>query len=170
MSTFIGNIEGRLDEKGRIFVPAVYRKILAEDESKRIVMRRDTDNECLMFYPEHVWNEKVEQLRQNLDEWDPEDQLILMRDGRSGSDSAAEEELRDHRSAAGCVVRRHAEPFCTLGTGEIRRETVEPERVGSTFAGKNEEIPPNVRFFQEKGSRRWSLYGVALVPKMTKNH
>jgi len=78
MQTFIGNIEGRLDDKGRIFVPAVYRKILAEEESKRIVMRRDTDNECLMFYPESVWNGKVEQLRQTLDEWDPEDQLILM--------------------------------------------------------------------------------------------
>ncbi len=78
MQTFIGNIEARLDEKGRIFVPAAYRKILAEAESKRIVMRRDTDNECLMFYPEHIWNEKVEQLRQTLDEWDPEDQLILM--------------------------------------------------------------------------------------------
>ena len=78
MQTFIGNIEGRLDDKGRIFVPAVYRKILAEEPSKRIVMRRDTDNECLMFYPESVWNEKVEQLRLALDEWDPEDQLILM--------------------------------------------------------------------------------------------
>ena len=41
-------------------------------------MRRDTDNECLMFYPEQVWNEKVEELRQALDEWNPEDQLILM--------------------------------------------------------------------------------------------
>ena len=49
MQTFVGNIEGRLDEKGRIFVPAAYRKILAEAESKRIVMRRDTDNECLRF-------------------------------------------------------------------------------------------------------------------------
>ena len=78
MQTFVGNIEGRLDEKGRIFVPAVYRKILSEADSKRIVMRRDTDNECLMFYPEQVWNEKVEALRQGLDEWDPEDQLILM--------------------------------------------------------------------------------------------
>ena len=77
MQTFIGNIEGRLDEKGRIFVPAVYRKILVEAESKRIVMRRDTDNECLMFYPEQVWNEKVEELRQALDEWNPEDQLTL---------------------------------------------------------------------------------------------
>ena len=78
MQTFVGNIDGRLDEKGRIFVPAIYRRILAETSSKRIVMRRDTDNECLMFYPESVWNEKVEQLRQTLDEWDPEDQLILM--------------------------------------------------------------------------------------------
>ena len=78
MQTFIGNIEARLKEKGRIFVPASYRKILAESESKRIVMRRDTDNECLMFYPEHIWNEKVEQMRQVLDEWDPEDQLLLM--------------------------------------------------------------------------------------------
>ena len=78
MQTFVGKIEGRLDDKGRIFVPAGYRKILAEFESKRIVMRRDTDNECLMFYPEEVWNAKVETLRSTLDEWDPEDQLILM--------------------------------------------------------------------------------------------
>lgn len=78
MQTFVGNIEGRLDEKGRIFIPATYRRILAETNAKRIVMRRDTDNECLMFYPEAVWNEKVEALRAALDEWDPEDQLILM--------------------------------------------------------------------------------------------
>ena len=58
MSTFIGNIEARLDEKGRIFVPAAYRKILGEEQSRRIVMRRDTDNECLIFYPESVWNRK----------------------------------------------------------------------------------------------------------------
>ncbi|MGM9837135.1 MAG: division/cell wall cluster transcriptional repressor MraZ [Paludibacteraceae bacterium] len=78
MSTFIGNIEARADEKGRIFVPATYRKILSELESKRIIMRRDTDNECLIFYPEKVWNEKVGQLRQALDEWDSEDQMLLM--------------------------------------------------------------------------------------------
>ena len=67
-----------MDEKGRIFVPAVYRKILAEQQSKRLVMRRDTDNACLIFYPEQVWNEKVENLKAALDDWDPEDQLLLM--------------------------------------------------------------------------------------------
>ena len=78
MNTFIGNIEARADEKGRIFVPAAYRRILSEMNSRRIVMRRDIDNECLIFYPEQVWNEKVDAMRRALDEWDPEDQLILM--------------------------------------------------------------------------------------------
>lgn len=78
MSTFIGNIEARLDDKGRIFIPAVYRKILNEMESHRIIMRRDTDNECIIFYPEQVWNAKVGQLRSALNEWDPDDQMILM--------------------------------------------------------------------------------------------
>lgn len=78
MSTFIGHIEGKCDEKGRIFVPAVYRRILAENGSNRIVMRRDTDNACLVFYPEEVWNAKVEALREALNEWDSEDQMLLM--------------------------------------------------------------------------------------------
>ncbi len=78
MNTFIGNIEARLDGKGRVFIPASYRKILAEMGSQHIIMRRDTDNECIIFYPEHVWQAKVNQLRSALDEWEPEDQLILM--------------------------------------------------------------------------------------------
>lgn len=78
MSTFLGNIEVRADDKGRIFVPATYRRILAEMGSKRLVIRRDTDNECLIFYPEQVWNEKVSGLRAVLDEWDPEDEMLLM--------------------------------------------------------------------------------------------
>ena len=78
MNTFIGNIEARLDGKGRVFIPASYRKILAEMGSAHIVMRRDTDNECVIFYPEHVWHKKVSELRDALDEWNPEDQMILM--------------------------------------------------------------------------------------------
>lgn len=78
MNTFIGNIEAKADDKGRIFIPATYRKILNEIGSQRIIMRRDTDNACLIFYPETVWNTKVELLKQALNEWDPEDRMILM--------------------------------------------------------------------------------------------
>ena len=78
MSTFIGNIDAKIDEKGRIFIPAAYRRLLPDNENKRIVMRRDTDNACLVLYPEHVWNVKVTELKETLDEWNPDDQLLLM--------------------------------------------------------------------------------------------
>ncbi len=78
VATFIGNIEARLDEKGRMFIPAVYRKILAAEQSTRVVMRRDTENECLVIYPEQVWNKRVEQLGEELDEWNPDDQMLMM--------------------------------------------------------------------------------------------
>jgi MraZ protein len=78
MNTFIGNTEAKTDDKGRIFIPAHYRKILSEAGSRHIVMRKDTDNECLVFYPEQVWEQKVRSLRGALDEWEADDQLILM--------------------------------------------------------------------------------------------
>lgn len=78
MGTFIGNIEAKTDEKGRIFIPSSYRKILSDMLSRRIIMRRDTDNACLIFYPEQVWNQKVESLKAALDEWNPDDQMLLM--------------------------------------------------------------------------------------------
>ncbi len=78
MSTFIGKYEAKADVKGRIFIPSAYRKLLPDGERERIVMRRDAENDCMIFYPEHVWNTKVEGLKANLDEWNPEDQMILM--------------------------------------------------------------------------------------------
>lgn len=78
MSTYIGHIDVKVDAKGRLFVPATYRKILQTDGAERLVMRRDTENECLILYPESVWNQKVEGLKAVLDEWNPTDQMLLM--------------------------------------------------------------------------------------------
>ncbi len=78
MSTFIGKYEAKADVKGRIFIPAVYRKLLPEGEKDRVVMRRDTESDCMIMYPEHVWTAMMEQLKAGLDEWNPEDQMLLM--------------------------------------------------------------------------------------------
>ncbi len=77
VNTFMGHIDVKVDEKGRIFIPATYRKILVEMGSRSIVLRRDTDNACLIVYPETVWNKKVEALSETLNEWDPEDNMLL---------------------------------------------------------------------------------------------
>ena len=78
MSTFIGKYEVKADVKGRIFIPSAYRKILPDGEKERVVMRKDVENDCLVLFPETVWNEKVENFKSKLDEWNSIDQLLLM--------------------------------------------------------------------------------------------
>jgi len=78
MSTFIGKYDAKADVKGRIFIPSAYRKILPEGEKERIVMRKDAENDCLVLFPESVWNEKIQAFKSKLDEWNPIDQLLLM--------------------------------------------------------------------------------------------
>ena len=78
MSTFIGKYDAKADVKGRVFIPSAYRKILPDGERDRLVMRKDADNDCLVLYPESIWNKKIEELKANLDEWDADDQLLLM--------------------------------------------------------------------------------------------
>ena len=78
MKTFLGKIDAKLDAKGRVFVPAVFRKVLSEEERERVVVRMETDEKYLVVYPESVWNRQVMELQSKLNEWDPEDQMLLM--------------------------------------------------------------------------------------------
>lgn len=78
MSTFIGKHEAKADVKGRIFIPSSYRKLLPDDQKERVVLRKDTENDCFVLYPESIWNEKVIDFKSKLDEWNPTDQLLLM--------------------------------------------------------------------------------------------
>lgn len=78
MSTFIGKYEAKADVKGRIFIPAVYRKLLPDGERESLVMHKDAENDCIILYPEHVWNGKVAEFKSKLDEWSSEDQMLLM--------------------------------------------------------------------------------------------
>lgn len=78
MSTFIGKYEAKADVKGRVFVPAAYRKLLSGDDRERLVVRKDVDHDCLIFYPERVWEQKLGLLRAGLNEWDAADQMLLL--------------------------------------------------------------------------------------------
>lgn len=78
MTTFIGKYEAKADVKGRIFIPAVYRKLLPDNSKDRVVMRRDTENDCMIIYPEQVWNNLMADLKAGLDVWNPDDQMLLM--------------------------------------------------------------------------------------------
>ena len=78
MKTFLGKIDAKLDAKGRVFVPSVFRKVLSEEERERVVVRMEAEEKYLLVYPESVWNRQVVELQSKLNEWDPEDQMLLM--------------------------------------------------------------------------------------------
>ncbi len=66
MIRFLGNIEVRADAKGRVFIPATFRKQLQAASEERLIMRKDVFQDCLTLYPESVWNEELNELRSRL--------------------------------------------------------------------------------------------------------
>lgn len=71
-----GNINGRFDVKGRVFLPATFRKVLQTEGVSTIVMRKDVFQDCLVLYPEKIWNEQVDILRGRLNRWNKQHQMI----------------------------------------------------------------------------------------------
>lgn len=73
---FIGNIEAKIDQKGRAFLPSVFRKELQMGGGESLVLRKDVFQHCLVLYPESVWNELSDSMRQRLNRWNPKEQLV----------------------------------------------------------------------------------------------
>ena len=77
MIRFLGNIEAKTDTKGRVFIPAGFRKQLQAASEERLVLRKDVFQECLILYPESVWFKTQNQLRQRLNKWNAKHQQIF---------------------------------------------------------------------------------------------
>ena len=73
---FLGNIEAKTDAKGRAFLPAIFRKILQTGGEEKLVLRKDVFQPCLVLYPESVWNEQMDTMRQRLNRWNKQQQQV----------------------------------------------------------------------------------------------
>ena len=74
---FLGNIEAKIDAKGRAFLPAVFRKELQGAGEERLAVRKDIFQPCLVLYPESVWNRQMDVLRSRLNRWDSTHQAVF---------------------------------------------------------------------------------------------
>ncbi len=87
---FIGTIDAKVDSKGRVFLPATFRRTLqgsaegvssgGKDSGKcetRLIMRKDVFEDCLVLFSEQVWWERLDQLRSRLSLWNREDQSLM---------------------------------------------------------------------------------------------
>lgn len=77
MIQFLGNIEAKTDAKGRVFIPASFRKQLQAASEERLVLRKDVFQDCLVLYPESIWFETQNQLRQRLNKWNAKHQQVF---------------------------------------------------------------------------------------------
>ncbi len=77
MELFIGNIDAKADVKGRIFVPASFRKILQASGDTRLILRKDVFQDCLVLYPESSWKAELNRLRAKLNKWDEGQQQLF---------------------------------------------------------------------------------------------
>lgn len=77
MLQFLGNIEVKVDVKGRMFVPAVFRKQLQNHEESFFVLRKDVFQDCLLLYPGSIWEKEIKFLRSRLNKWNKEHQQIF---------------------------------------------------------------------------------------------
>lgn len=74
---FLGNSEARLDAKGRVFLPSVFRKQIQMTTGDCFILRKDIFQECLILYPEKVWNDQLNELRNRLNRWNAQHQTIF---------------------------------------------------------------------------------------------
>lgn len=74
---FLGNIEAKIDAKGRVFLPSAFRKVLQQAGEENLVLRKDVFQECLVLYPESVWDEQMDLMRARLSRWNAQHQLVF---------------------------------------------------------------------------------------------
>ena len=74
---FIGDYIAKTDSKGRVFLPAQLRKILEQEGEERMILRPDLFQPCLVLYPESLWNEMLDDMRNRLNRYNAQHQAIM---------------------------------------------------------------------------------------------
>ena len=74
---FVGDYTAKTDAKGRVFLPAIFRRQLDGMDEEALIVRKDVFQKCLVLYPMSVWNAQVDDLQSRLSPWDRKDQMML---------------------------------------------------------------------------------------------
>lgn len=76
---FFGDFPAKVDAKGRVILPAAFRRELEAEGERTLYMRHDFYQNCLIIYPESVWNHDLDELESKLNRWNRKHQDILRR-------------------------------------------------------------------------------------------
>lgn len=77
MAVFVGNIDAKMDDKGRVFFPAQFRRALQREGDEKLMIRRDIHENCLVLYPKSVWDAKLQELESSLKDWNQAQRMLV---------------------------------------------------------------------------------------------
>ncbi len=77
MTTFIGDYHCKLDSKGRLMLPAVFKKQLAKEAGDRFVAKKDIFEKCLVLYPMDEWEIQNKIIRSKINPYKKEHNEFL---------------------------------------------------------------------------------------------
>jgi MraZ protein len=87
MIIFTGEYDCKVDAKGRIMLPAAFRKQMGEGAAYRFVIKKDLYEPCLELYTVDEWEHQNNLILQNVKPYNPEHRQFL-RDFRMGAAEA----------------------------------------------------------------------------------
>jgi MraZ protein len=77
MATFIGDYPCKVDEKGRVILPASFKKQMPTASEDRFVVRKDIFESCLVLYTLDDWNLQLEKIRSRINPYNREHNRFL---------------------------------------------------------------------------------------------
>jgi MraZ protein len=77
MIEFAGTYNATIDDKGRIVLPASFKKELGELANESLVVEKNLHKNCLDIHPEKFWRKRVEDFKSVLDPFDEDDDALL---------------------------------------------------------------------------------------------
>jgi len=77
MTTFVGDFPCKVDVKGRIMLPAAFKKQLSEAAQDTFVAKKDIFDKCLVLYPLDEWRRQNEIIRAKINTYNKDHNRFL---------------------------------------------------------------------------------------------
>ncbi len=94
MVKFIGEYNGKIDDKGRVIFPSAFKSLMPSDGDMRFVVKKDIYEDCLEMYTYAEWERQSEELKSKLNFFNEEqsafwrqymrDRAVVEPDGKVG--------------------------------------------------------------------------------------
>ncbi len=77
MVRFSARYNALIDDKGRVVLPAAFKKAMGDLAEEPLVVEKDIYKECLNIFPEKYWNQRLDAIEKQLNQFDEEDDDLL---------------------------------------------------------------------------------------------